>query len=106
MRPPKGWQTALVLTEAKQAFGSAMVAKQESLISTYSARLFNSQHGRGIGLVICLRRPADRWFLPELVLEYNGGNILQRFLHKPLESVYLSVGTHPYQRPCTDALWA
>lgn len=25
------------------------------------------------------------------------------FLHKPLESVYLSAGTHPYQQPCSNA---
>lgn len=41
--------------------------------------------------------------MSELALQHNGGNILPRFLHKPLESVYLSVGTHPYQQPCFNA---
>lgn len=59
MSPPKGWQTALVLTEAQQAFSCAMLAKQDSLISTCHTRLLNSQRGSGIGSVICLRRPDD-----------------------------------------------
>lgn len=41
--------------------------------------------------------------MPELASPHNEGNIQQRFLHKPLESVYLSVGTHPYQQPCSTA---
>lgn len=44
--------------------------------------------------------------MPELALQHNGGNIQQRFLHKPLESVYLSVGTQPYQQPRSNAPWA
>lgn len=40
--------------------------------------------------------------MPELALQHNGGNIQHHFLHKPLERVYLSVGTHPYQQHCSN----
>ena len=41
--------------------------------------------------------------VPELASRHNVGNTQQCFLHKPLESVYLSVGTHPYQQPSSNA---
>ena len=47
-----------VLTEAKQTFNCATVAKQDNWISTC---LFNSKPDSRIGWVICWRQPADSW---------------------------------------------
>lgn len=108
MSPPRGDKTALVSTEAQQAVSRATLAEQDApdIHSPHSA---TSQSAPLPGLVSvnCIqRRPADRRLCRSQLGRRNGGNIQLHFffpLHKPLESVYLSVGTHPYQQPCSHA---
>lgn len=66
-------------------------------------RLFNSR--RGLRDWFGYQLTWTIW-QPELAARHNGGEYSAAsppHLRKPLESVYLSAGTHPYQQPCSSA---